>query len=91
MLPRLLFTALLEGLRPRSSRVRRPVPIVWYDHVAEPRATLYLRQLAAEWSATAAEYRSAEPVRAEIPECTDARATVAESAGWAGVVFSRVT
>lgn len=91
MLHRLLFTALLEGLRPRSSKFRRPIPIVWYDRVTEPRAIVHLRRLASEWSATAAEYRGAKPVRVETPERADARATVAESAGWAGVVFSRVT
>ena len=90
MLPRLLFTALLEGLRPRSSRLRRPVPIVRYDHVTESRAILHLRRLAAEWSTTAAERGSAEPVCNGVDERADARATVAESAGWAGVVFSRV-
>lgn len=90
MFPRLLFTALLEGLSPRSARVRRPVPIVWYDQIREPRALMHLRRLAVQWSATAAESPGVEHADVGLPACADARATVAASAGWAGVVFSRV-
>ena len=42
----LLVALFLEGVLPALSRIRRPVPVVRYDRVREPRARTHLRDIA---------------------------------------------
>jgi hypothetical protein len=46
VLSALLFAFSLEGLLPGAIAARRPIPVVWFDRVREPRHRLNLRAIA---------------------------------------------
>jgi hypothetical protein len=46
MLGSMLVALVLEGVLPGLTRIRRPVPVVRYDRVREPRSRTNLRDIA---------------------------------------------
>ncbi len=80
----LVFAFSLEGLLPASVVPRRPVPVVRFDRVREPRRVRNLRRLAA--LLTRDGWREGRATHATEDLRTGSR-TVGASAGWTGAVF----
>ena len=80
----LLFAFSLEGLLPASVVPRRPVPVVRFDRVREPRRVRNLRRLAALLTREA--WGEGRAAHATTDLRTGSR-TVGVSPSWNGVVF----
>ena len=84
VLAALLFAFSLEGILPGALAARRPIPVVWFDRVREPRHRLNLRAIAALLCDGAP----------GLPEAADATADLARasrsassSTGWVTAFF----
>jgi hypothetical protein len=81
VLSALLFAFSLEGLLPGRVAARRPVPVVWFDRIREPRHRINLRAIA---SLLLAHAGAREGVDATA-DLTRGSASAAGSTGWVGV------
>ena len=81
VLSALLFAFSLEGLLPGPVAARRPVPVVWFDRVREPRHRINLRAIASLLLGHAGGPEGIDTTA----DLTRGSASAAGSTGWVGV------
>jgi hypothetical protein len=84
VLTALVFALSLEGILPGSTAARRPIPVVWFDRVREPRSRLNLRAIAALLCDRAQGMPEAADATADLAR---ASRSAASSTGWVSAFF----